>query len=46
VVVTIDFSPRRKVIRVIKLRRSGWMGQAAQGTAMKNICKMSAGKYK
>jgi hypothetical protein len=45
VVVTIDFSPRRKVIRVIKLR-SGWMRQVAQETAMKNICKMSVGKYK
>jgi hypothetical protein len=46
VIVTIDFLPRRKVIRVIKLRRSGWMGQVAKGTAMKYICKMSAGKSK
>jgi hypothetical protein len=45
VVVTADFLPRRKVIRVIKLR-SGWMRQVAHRTAMKNICKMSAGKSK
>jgi hypothetical protein len=42
----MDFLPRRKVIRVIKMRRSGWMEQVAQRAAMKNICKMSAGKSK
>jgi hypothetical protein len=46
VFVTIDFLPKRKVIRVIKLRRSGWMRKAAHRTAMKNICKTSAGKSK
>jgi hypothetical protein len=43
---TVDFSPKRKVIREIKLRRSGWMGHVAHRTVMKNMCKMSAGKSK
>jgi len=45
VVVTADFSPKRKVIRVIKLR-SGGMRQVAHRIAMKNLCKLSAGKSK
>jgi len=46
VVVTVDFSPKMKVIRVIKLRICGWLRQVAHRTAMKNVCKMSAGKSK
>jgi len=46
VVITVDFSPKRKVIRMKKLRKSGWMRQVAHRTAMKNIRKMSARKPK